>query len=73
MKERHESFVASALSGGAIPGTGEATKTFSVSQPALRTLKNVKEHEIHLQGAFNVRDMAVIRPKTVWSSKATCS
>lgn len=57
MKERHESFVASALSGGAIPGTGEATKTFSVSQPALRTLKNVKEHEIHLQGAFNVRDM----------------
>ncbi|AFR99734.1 protein tyrosine phosphatase [Lentilactobacillus buchneri subsp. silagei] len=57
MKEQNESFAASALSEGAIPAAGEATNTFSVSQPALRTLKSVKEHEIHLQGAFNVRDM----------------
>ena len=57
MKEQDESFAASALSEGSIPAAGEDTNTFSVSQPALRALKNVKEHEIHLQGAFNVRDM----------------
>lgn len=57
MKESNESFAASALTGEAIPTTGDSTNTFSISQPAVRTLKNVKDHEIHLEGAFNVRDM----------------
>ncbi|GAA3192515.1 tyrosine-protein phosphatase [Lentilactobacillus kefiri] len=57
MKESNESFAASALSGEAIPTAGDSTNTFSVSQPAVKTLTNVKEHEIHLEGAFNVRDM----------------
>ncbi|APR06555.1 Tyrosine-protein phosphatase precursor [Lentilactobacillus parabuchneri] len=57
MKENHDSLIASAISEGAVPTADTAAKSFSVSQPALRTLKPVKEHEIHLQGAFNVRDM----------------
>ncbi len=60
MKESNESFAASALSGEAIPTAGDSTNTFSVSQPAVKTLTNVKEHEIHLEGAFNVRDMGWI-------------
>lgn len=63
MKESNESFAASALSGEAIPTTGDSTNTFSVSRPAIRTLKNVKDHEIHLQGAFNVRDMGGYQTK----------